>query len=274
MTIRIALVLSLAARIAWAQVEPPPDPATPPSHTSAPAARPESAAPTTTSKQRRRVRIAPLVGGAAAGLGLAIALIHPKTGFVSNDSDTGMTVLASLSVFALGILVDVTDAGPHHGRLRATGGSSSTHRWEYAVAYRTPIARHISVEGLVLIASDSWEETELQRRCGLFGCFTLNYLVDARYELLGSIMARVAFEPWPELRFVPTLAVGGGPSRIHVDWLHDSPETRTGALFDATLGVEPGGFTAELGLRFGVMDTVAPHETAGYFRLGYTWGEP
>lgn len=216
---------------------------------------------------------AAMVFGGAAGLGLAAAVVAP-TPRALGASDELVTSVAGAAGLTLGLISQLTAHTAHPGRLRASAGSSTAQRWEYSLAYRVRVVPRIAVEAAMLVNNETWEATEVQQRCNLGICITGDVIVDARYEQVVSALARVAFEPWPESPWRPSLAIGGGPARVHVDRFNAESEERGGGLFDATLAIEPRGLTVEAGIRVGALDTRQSVETAGYFRLGYTWGRP
>lgn len=261
MTVRaLAAVLMLGVSPAWAQPgASPPPPTTRPTAAQAPDDHPVTFAAASA-----------LLGG-LAGLGLAVAIVQPDIRALG-ASDELVTPAAAFAGMAMGLVAYVTGRSDHAGRIRASAGTSTAQLWEYSLAFRVPVAHPIAVEAVALVANETWEQTDVQQRCNLGICVTGDVLIDARYEQVVSGLVRVVVDPWPTSPWRPSLAVGGGPARVAVERLDQATELRTGMLLDATVGVEPHGWTVEVGLRVGALDTERRAETAGYFRLGYTWG--
>lgn len=251
------MVVVLAVHAATAQAEP-----------SAPAPSPRPV-----EQESPALTAAAMVFGGLAGLGLAVAIVEPTPRALA-ASDELVTPVAGVAGLTLGLVSQLTAHTAHPGRLRASAGSSTAQRWEYSLAYRVRVVPRIAVEAAMLVTNETWEETEVQQSCNLGICITGDVIVDARYEQVVSGLVRAAFEPWPTSPWRPSVAIGGGPARVRVDRFGEASELRTGGVFDATLGIEPRGVMVEAGVRVGALDTRQSVETAGYFRLGYTWGQP
>jgi hypothetical protein len=215
--------------------------------------------------------LVPLVLGGAGGLGLAVALVQPNVG-VSPYGDAGTTIISTATGLALALVANATKHTRFPGRMRVTVGSSTTHFWEYSLAYRASVAPQFALEAAVLVANDSYEDTRQQTQCGFFGCLTGNYLVDYRYEQMGAAVMRAVYEPSPTAAWRPSISIGGGPSHAVAEFHDAIVEERTGAVFDAMVSIQPSWLILELGVRAGTVDTRSANETALYLNLGFALG--
>lgn len=217
--------------------------------------------------------LVPLIAGGVSGLVLAGSLVPPSVA-ISPYGDTATVTLSIAAGIAAAFIANATKHTRYPGRLRVTIGSSTAHYVETGVAYRATVAPQLAIEAAVLVANDSYSETERQTRCTFFGCVTGDYIVDSRDEQMGAAVLRAVYEPLPASRFRPSISIGGGPSHARAKLYGSVMEERTGAVLDGMVGIEPGWLTADLGVRVGAVDTRSGTVTALYFRLGYVFGTP
>lgn len=117
-----------------------------------------------------------------------------------------------------------------------------------------------------------------ETRCGdIIGCFTGTFLTAHAYEQ--SVTARLCaiYHPWPSSSWSPAIAVGGGPTAVHVD-VDDDIVRRDGLAIDVRLGVERGRgvrWTASIGVRATPIGSVAEgrvDHVGWYVRAGLAFG--
>ena len=206
---------------------------------------------------RSRSVFRPLVGGTAAGLGLAIALINQpgEEWLLSDGSALPLSVAAGLvTAFVVrGRSSGLERADGRRPRLRIAVGGGQGMSWDVSLGYRAPVGERLELEGMVLVVNDTWELIETETRCSdILGCFTGQFLTDYRYGQSVAALARGSYALMPNSAWRPALALGAGPVVLHVE-PQDQPATRrTGVLLDGSLAVERGGrsrIIAEVGYR-------------------------
>ncbi len=225
----------------------------------------------------------PLAWGALTGLGLAVAYSNP-TGegwLVSDEAALPLAVAAGLGT---ALLVRRASAGLERSegrrpRLRVSAGTGGEMDWDYALAYRTPLGERFEVDAAILVVNDTWETIETETRCGgLFGCITGDFVTDYRYQQSVSALIRGVYPLRRTTRWNPALAVGGGPTVVHVETPGVPASRRTGLLLDAALAVERGGgrrWTAATGFRLtpvGAGNEADIDNGTWYVRFGLAWG--
>jgi hypothetical protein len=216
----------------------------------------------------------PTIEGIAAGLGLAFAYINPSgEGWLVGDGTALPLALATGlgTAFAVrGASSGLEPTEGHRPRLRIAAGVGSGMNWDYSLGYRAPISERGELEGMVLVASHTWERIETQTRCGFFGCITGEFVTDYRYRQSVAALARGAFALWKGATYRPALVIGGGPILAHVESQGRPASKRAGLLLDGALAVDFGGksrWTGEAGLR---VIASSPGTETGHYRGGWS----
>ena len=224
-----------------------------------------------------RAPVRPLIEGSIAGLLLGFSYVSP-TNEAWGVSDGGAVALSVITGIATAYAVQINSAHrdpseTRRPRLRVALGASSGSTLDYELAVRMPTRRRFDTQIAINLSSDQWEKTVFEERCDIFiGCFTGNFIEDARYDQTAAATFGVAVELRGVPAFSPTITFALGPAVTHTERFDHSKANLGGALGELTFGIESPGrsrWTVGAGVR-GV--TSAAERVVAHVRVGRAFG--
>ena len=218
------------------------------------------------------------VEGLGGGAGLALAYIAPQGEgwLVSDESALPLFTVGGVAAafVARGLSSRLDPDDPHRPQFRLAAGRSDKTELDYSLAVRAPLSSRFDIQAAVFLASNDWERTAIEERCDIFlGCFTGNYIVDAKYQQSISAIVSGVYAVRTTSRFNTTIAFGAGPAMTKVENHEEVRTTRAGAIAELLLGVDYGKrnrWTLEAGTR--VITGTSHNTPVVQFRLGRAFG--
>ena len=209
------------------------------------------------SDNRRASGLRTFIRGVVGGGGLAMAYISPQgEGWPVSDETalplfTATGLATAFVVRGMSSRLDPDET--HRPQFRMALGRSEKTKTDYSLALRAPISERFDVQGAVFLASNDWEKVARETRCDIFiGCFTANFVVDAKYQQSMAAIVSAVYSFRRGSDFSNTISLGAGPVMTKIEDHDEVRIMRSGALAELMLGLELGGqsrWTIDAGAR-------------------------